>query len=180
MSWHPGGSKALWIEGLRGSDRRRMQVVQLPDYQPAEPVAARSTPDAMPYASADLSQLAALVAKSRDIDVRVYGRASGHIEYRRTPARIEKIYADFTDDGHAVYSGRETLRFDPRGNSTYTADIRLAGPRPGVMNLTMTFGPLYGDPPSQLIFAPDVNGKPVTHGYAEYAGTRIEADSLAP
>lgn len=180
MSWHPGGTSALWMEGRRGGDARRIQVVRLLDYRPGPKVAAKPVPATMPYASSDLSVVPAFAAKADDVDVKVYGRKSGHITYRRSAERIEKTYVDFSDDGEKVYSGRETMQMNPGGNSTYTADVRLSGTKSGVMDLKVTFGPLRGDPPVALIFTPDASGTPLTHGYAEYDGRRLEVDRLVP
>jgi hypothetical protein len=180
MSWHPGGKKGLWIEGLRGGGARRIQIVELPDYRPGPAIKPKPTPDAMPYASSDLSVIPDLVKKARDIDVKVYGRGSGYIHYRRTVTTIDKTYVDFSDDGKSVYSGRETMRSNPRGASVYTAQVQLSGPSPGVMDLQMTYGPLGGDHPASLVFAPDATGKPATRGYTEYDGRRLTADSLEP
>ncbi len=181
MSWHPEGKMAMWIEGRRGSDARRIQVVRLPDYRPAEPVAAKSTPDHMPGALTDLSLVTQYAASSHDIDVKVYGRSSGYLTYHRAPnGTIEKVYFDFSDDGRNIYSGREKMVANPRGHSTYTADLRLSGPHTGRMNLKMTFGPLGGELPARLIFAKDDKGVALTHGFAEYDGRRIEVNSLEP
>ena len=180
MSWHPGGKKALWMEGLRGSDSRRIQLVEIPGYRPRPPVRSRATPTAMPYASADLSIVPGLVGRSRNIDVKVYGRKSGHIAYRRTLTRIEKTYVDYSDDGRTVWSGRESLRIDPRANSTYTADLTASGAAPGRMDLTVTIGPLGGPTPARLVFEPDSAGQPQTRGYAEYRGRRLSVVGLIP
>jgi hypothetical protein len=180
MSWHPGGKKALWIEGRRTDGQRRIQSVHLPDYQPAATVTAKPLPRTIPYASSDLSVIPALVQKTRDIDVKVYGRASGHIEYRRDAGTIEKTYVNFSEDGENLYSGRETMQVNPKGQSTYRAEVRLSGRKPGVMDLKITFGPLGGDLPASIIFAPDASGTPLTHGYAEYDGRRIAVDTLVP
>lgn len=180
LSWHPSSKKALWIEGQRGTRNKRMQVVTLPDYKAGAAVAARPTPNAVPYGSSDLSVIPGLVNKTQDIDVKVYGRASGHIEYRRSAASIEKTYVNFSDDGKSVYAGRETMQVNPRGNSTYTADVRLTGDKPGVMNLKMTFGPLSGSPAAKLIFDPDASGTPQSGGYTEYAGQRLNVADLLP
>lgn len=180
MSWSPDSTKALWLEGRRGGPERRMQLVRLPDYRPAPPVPAATTPDAVAYGTSDLSVVKSYARASGDIAVKVYGRKSGYIAYRRTPAGlIEKTYADFSDDGRSVYSGTEKLEADPQGRSTYTAKLKLSGPRPGVMDLKMTFGPLGGELPAQLIFDRDPAGAPLTRGYVEYAGRRLNADTLA-
>lgn len=180
MSWHPGSTKALWIEGKRGSEARRIRMVRLPDYKPGRAIASGQTPQVMPYAFRDLSVVPGLAAKSRDIDVKVYGRVSGYIAYRRTPSLIEKTYANFSDDGKSTWSGRETLQLNLRGNSSYEAKVRLEGGSSGSMDLKLTFGPLGGKLPAQIIFAPDATGKPQSFGYAEYAGKRLDVSSLTP
>lgn len=180
MSWQSGGKKALWIEGKRGTESRRIRMATLPDYRPGKPVAARSTPDAIPYASHDLSVIAALAEKSRNIDVKVYGRAAGYVHYRRSPATIEKAYFGYSDDGKSTYSGDEKLAVNPQGNSVYEANIRLEGSVTGKMALKITFGPLSGKDPAQIIFTPDASGKPQSYGYSEYAGKRLEVSTLVP
>lgn len=181
MSWHPDGKKAMWIEGRRNAGNRRVQIVTLPDYRPAAPVAAQPTPDPVPYASTDLSAVGKFATANQDIDVKVYGHKSGYIRYRRTPeGETEKTYVDFSDDGEEVYSGSEKMDANPRGRSTYTAKIKLVGPRSGAMDLKMTFGPLGGELPARLIFSPDEAGEPLTRGDAEYDGRRIDVNSLVP
>lgn len=180
MSWSPSGKKAMWLERQRGGGAKRMQRVHLPDYRPAAPVAAQPTPVAIPYGSSDLSVVQKYAQASGDIDVKVYGKKSGHISYRRTPdGVIEKTYVDFSDDGRSVYSGTERTQADPRGRSTYTAKLKLTGPKPGEMDLKITFGPLGGELPAQIIFEPDSSGAPQTRGYVEYDGQRLGVDALA-
>jgi hypothetical protein len=182
MSWHPDGTKAMWIESLRGDEhRQRIRVVHLADYRAGTPVAAQATPDDLAYAVTDLSGIADDMRRGHDIDVKVYGRHAGYLRYRKNASGVvEKTYVDYSDDGQNVYSGSERLQADPRGNSTYAASIRLSGPRPGAMDLRMTFGPLGGAAPARLIFAPDASGVPLTHGYAEYDGQRLTVGGLVP
>ncbi len=180
MSWHPDSRRATWIEGLRGSETKRVQIVTLPGYKAGPAVAPRAVPDHLPYGEADLSTLPALAGKSQNIDVKVYGRRSGHILYRRTSGAIEKIYVDFSDDEKQVYSGRETTQINMRGQSSYEADIRLTGPKPGIMKLQMTFGPLGGPKPAAIDFTPQADGQPRSRGFAEYDGQRLSVDRLAP
>ncbi|MCB2080475.1 MAG: hypothetical protein KDE55_22630 [Novosphingobium sp.] len=180
MSWHPSSKKALWIEGLRGSDRKRIRIVNLPDYSPAPAVAARPTPDAMRYASSDLSIVPSLLKKAQDIEAKVYGRVSGYIEYKRTMTSIEKVYVGYSDDGRNTYSGRETMQINPGGRSTYAADITLSGAVPGRMDLAITFGPLRGDPAAEIIFDIDASGRAVSRGYAEFGGKRLHVRDLEP
>lgn len=181
MSWHPDGKRAMWIEGQRGSGLTRIQVVRLSDYRPAPSVAPRATPRVIAYGSSDLSGVNSYAKASQDIDVKVYGRKTGYITYRRAPDGVtEKTYVDFSDDGRKTYSGSERMEANPRGRSTYTARLKLSGPQAGVMDLKITFGPLGGKLPAQIIFAPDASGVPLTHGYAEYGGQRLSVETLAP
>jgi hypothetical protein len=180
MSWHPSGTKAMWIEGRRSSRGRRIQIVELSDYTPGATVAPRPWPQDLAGSSADLSIIPSLATRDREIDARVYGKVSGHLEYRRKGGRIEKTYSDFSDDGRHVYSGFERMDADPRGQSTYTAAIDLTGEIPGAMHLTVTFGPLSGDRPARLDFSPDASGAPASRGFAEYRGRRLEVAALVP
>ena len=103
-----------------------------------------------------------LVRKANDIDVKVYGKMSGHIEYRRSAANIEKTYVNCSDDGRQVFTGPETMQVNPRGNSTYTADLRLTGSSSSILDLKMTFGPLGGERPAGLMFTPDTVRRSLT------------------
>lgn len=181
MSWSPDGKKAMWVEGRRSGGSLRIQTVFLPDYHPAPPVPAQITPSRLPGAITDLSVVKAYAQAASNIDVKVYGRHSGYLTYRRTPTGLfEKTYVDYSDDGQSVYSGSERMEANPSGRSTYTADVQLTGPKPGVMKLKVTFGPLGGRQPAALIFAADEMGVPLSHGYAQYDGHRIDVDGLAP
>ena len=184
MSWSPDGKKAMWIEGRRDGSRKRMRVVHLLDYKPGTPVAAKPTPDAVPFATTDLSMIGDYVRRGSNIDVKVYGQKSGYIDYRRTisgaTGTIEKRYVDFSDDGKSVYTGSEKMQLNPLGRSTYTANVKLSGPKPGVMDLEITFGPLRGKLPARLVFTRDGSGTPLTHGFTEYDGQRLNIDSLVP
>lgn len=187
MSWRPGGKKALWVEGARGAGAasngqgdRRIQIVDLPDYRPGAVVKVRAFPAAIPYATSDLSVIPGLVKKSRDIDVKVYCRVSGQIAYRRTPTHIEKTYTNYSDDGRAIYAGRETTDLNPTGTSTYVTDLRVTGAKTGAMDLKLSFGPLGGERPARINFDRDASGVPLTHGFAEYDGQRLTVETLAP
>lgn len=185
ISWHPSSARAMWMEGKRGqrgTQERRMQMVRLLDYKPGVAVPRARTPDNMKYALTDLSVVKDYARQSKDIDVKVYGRHSGYIAYSRTPAgRIEKTYVDFSEDGQSVYSGREAMDYNPRANSTYVADVTLTGPKSGRMSLRITFGPatdFYN--PTRILFDPDASGQPLSSGFAEYDGQRLNVSDLLP
>lgn len=181
MSWSPDGSKAMWLEGRRDGGSKRIRIVHLRDYKPAAAVVAQPIPDQVSYATSDLSVVKQYASDSHEIDVKVYGRHSGYIKYRRTAkGAIEKTYVDFSDNGDEIYSGSEQLQANPGGRSTYTAKIKLVGSKPGAMDLKITFGPLGGALPAEIVFDADPSGKPLTQGYAEYDGRRIDVGSLLP
>lgn len=180
MSWHQGSTRAMWVEGKRGTSTRRLQIVELRGHRPGKPVPARPTPAKVEGASSDLSIVSSLAARTQNMDVKVYGRTSGYLTYRRTPATIEKRYFDFSDDGRNVYSGAETLQLNMGGRSTYVADVTLAGPQPGRMDLKLTFGPLGGNRPATIIFDKDESGAPLTRGYAQMGDRRLDVSALVP
>ena len=180
LSWHPGSAKGMWIENRRGTDTKRVRIVEIQGYRGGAPVPAKATPSSVPYGSSDLSIIPTLVRKTNETDVKVYGRASGHIEYRRSATRISKTYVNYSDNARSTYSGRESMQINVQGNSTYSADLQVTGANTGAMNLTMTFGPLGGDQPARLIFDRDATGAPMSRGYAEYNGKRLSVDRLVP
>jgi hypothetical protein len=69
---------------------------------------------------------------------------------------------------------------NPQGTSVYEANVQLGGAITGTMALKITFGPLAGKDPAQIILAPDATGKPQSYGYSEYAGKRLEVSTLVP
>lgn len=180
ISWHPGSRKAMWVENRRGSAEKRIRIVQLPDYRPGPLVKARPTPVNKTGDASNMAIVPRLAERSKATDVKVYGRVSGHIDYSRAGPLITKTYVAFSDDGINRYDGRERTRIEMGGLSTYEADVRLAGPKPGEMKLKVTFGPLAGERPSAIVFTPDAEGKPLSAGYAAYDGKRLEVAGLVP
>jgi hypothetical protein len=186
MSWHPNGKMGMWQERRRQAagntgEGDRIQIVRLLDYAPAATVTVRPWSLNKAYASSDLSLAKKQAEEAHDFDVKVYGRASGYLTYRSTAdGTMEKVYHDFSDDGRNVYSGSERMQGNPRGRSTYTADVALKGPTPGEMKLKITFGPLGGERPSQILFENDTSGRPLSLGYAQYGTKRLEVSSLVP
>ncbi len=181
MSWHPDGRSAMWVEGRRPYAPLRLRVVRLPGYVPGPSVPVAITPEDIPYASSDLSLVKPFAVQAQRAEVRVYGRHSGHIDYHReADGTTTKTYADFSDDGRSTWTGSERLEAHPAGQSVYTADIALSGEPSGRMDLTMVFGPLWGQFPARLIFNADDEGRPASRGYAEYEGRRLEVADLVP
>jgi hypothetical protein len=185
MSWHPNGKMAMWQEGLRGAAAKaegdRIQIVRLLDYEPAATVAVQPFSPSEAYSRSDLSVVKPYAEEGIDVDVKVYGRASGYLTYRRTPDYvIEKTYHNYSDDGRIIYSGSERMEGSLSGRSTYTSDVRVRGPKSGEMKLKVTFGPLRDGLPSRIIFDKDASGTPLSYGYAQYGSKRLEVASLVP
>jgi len=208
MSWHPGGKKAMWLEGRRGSgtgsaegsaignsDRKQMRVreVELLDYQPKPPVPAQRTPDAIPYGiKGDLGADSLRNPPSLDVEGKIAGRHSGYIAYARqgqmpAPAlmgSIQATYVNFSDDGLTFYNGYEKSRFSFMGESVYEADLAMtcpqAGEQQGEMKLRATFSQTSFEKPPRLLFEPAEDGKPKSFGFARYNGVQLNIEDLEP
>lgn len=194
MSWHPGGKKAMWLEMVRGSDadeggrRMRIRVAKLHDYEPGEPVPFQRTPDAIPYGIPGLKGALKLwTAPYANIEGKIAGKHSGHIEYRRQgkkPAQslmgsTASTYVNYSDDGKVFYNGFERVRYSFAEESTYEADLRMTGERQGEMKLRVTFSEITSGPP-KLLFDEAEDGKPKSYGYAEYDGVRLNIEDMIP
>lgn len=180
MSWHPSSERAMWIEGRRDSLERRIRVVRLSGHLGGASVPTAEFPR-VERAITDLSVIHDYARRGREIDLRVYGRHTGYINYRRTNAGlIEKRYENYSDDGQSFWSGSERTIANPLVGATYVADVRLTGNEQGRMDIRMSFGPLGAQPPAAIIFAPDEAGVPQSRGYAEYRGQRREVAVLVP
>jgi hypothetical protein len=55
LSWHSGRTRAMWIEGMRGTDRVRMRKVGLPDDHPARAVPPEVMPRTIAGSSFDMA-----------------------------------------------------------------------------------------------------------------------------
>ena len=189
MSWHPGGRKAMWMEGFRGSHGQQMRVrkVELLDYQPGPVVPARRTPDDIPYGIKGEAAAAQLRNTPRiNAEGKIAGKHSGCIAYTRTgqqpaPALMGSIqtnYLNFSDDGLTIFNGYEKASYSFMGESVYEADLVITGPQPGEMKLRATFSQASYSAPPKLLFEPDKDGKPKSYGYARYNGIRLNVEDL--
>jgi hypothetical protein len=184
MEWSHDSRMAVWPEGSQSGNGTRIQIVKLPDYQPGEPVATVDTP-VMPGSTTDLDKAFEYQALQANIDVIVHGKHSGYLTFKQLKPSLlrsthEKRYYDFSDDGETVLSGEEIMDANLGGNSVYTADLKLTGPKPGEMKLKATFGPLGGGGvvPARLIFDEDESGEPQTRGFVEYDGKRLTFEGI--
>lgn len=193
MSWHPGGKKAMWLEGLRGNwasnSQRPMRVrrVELLDYAPSPAVAPRATPDEIPYALPGAAGAAMLRnPPSGDMEGKIPGKHSGYIAYARqgqppAPALMgstEATYVNFSDDGETFYNGYEKARYSFMSESVYEASLEMSGARQGEMKLRATFSQGGYENPPRLLFEPDADGQPKSYGHARYGGVELRIEDL--
>lgn len=188
MSWHPGGKKAMWMEGLRGSHGKQMRVrkVELLDYQPGPGVPVQRTPDELPYAIKDRAADSLRSTPSQDISGIIAGRHSGYIDYTRkgqmpAPAlmgSVQAIYNNFSDDGQVFYNGFERSHYSFMSESVYEADLQMSGASEGEMKLRATFSQGSYSVPPRLLFEPAEDGQPKSWGYARYLGTQLSIEDL--
>jgi hypothetical protein len=189
MSWHPGGKKAMWMEGVRGTHGQQMRVrkVELLDYQPRPAVPAQRTPDEIPYGIKDDAAADSLRSTpSQDIVGKIAGKHSGYIALARqgqmpAPAlmgSVEATYVNFSDDGQTFYNGFEKSRFSFMGESVYEASLTKTGAQPGEMKLRVTFSQASYEKPPRLLFEPAQDGKPKSYGYASYNGVQMNIEDL--
>ncbi len=189
MSWHPGGKKAMWMEGLRGTGGKQMRArkVELLDYQPGQPVLAKRTPDEIPYGITGERAVEILRGTPpQDIQGKIAGRYSGYIAYTRqgqppAPAlmgTVQAEYVNFSDDGKTFYNGFEKARYSFMSESVYEADLAMTGEHQGEMKLRATFSQLSYQSPPRLLFEPAEDGKPKSYGYARYNGVQMNIEEL--
>lgn len=191
MSWHPGGQKVLWMEGLRGTRGQQMRIrkAELLDYRPGPTIPARPTPTGIPYGLAGEQAAQSLRnPPSLDAEGRIAGRHSGYIAYTRkgqppAPALMgttQATYVDFSDDGLTFYNGYEKARYSFMGESVYEASLVMSGAQPGEMKLRATFSQANYQNPPRLLFEPGADGQPKSFGYTTYAGVTLRVEDLEP
>lgn len=189
MSWHPGGKKAMWMEGLRGSRGQQIRIrkVELHDYQPRPGVPAQKTPDEIPYGlKGELAAESLRTPPGQDAEGKIAGEYSGYIAYARhgqqpAPALMGSIqteYVNFSDDGKTFYNGIEKSNTSIMGESVYEADLILTGEQEGEMKLRATFSQASYEKPPRLLFEPAHDGKPKSYGYARYNGVQMNIEDM--
>jgi hypothetical protein len=182
MSWHPGGKKVMWPEGLRGKPDRRIRIAELLDYTPGPAIPVRKTPEVITYTeqyTQDISNLRGVGHNA--IKGKIAGKHSGHIEYKQQGAAmggsVEAVYVDYSDDGKRFYRGYEKARYSVIDVSVYEADLELEGEETGEMKLRVSFSELVGGPP-KLLFEKAEDGKPKSYGHASYRGITLRVEDL--
>lgn len=189
MSWHPDGTRVMWMETLRGSGRggaepvMRIRVARLLDHVPSETVPATAVPD-VPYGIRGERAAAALAARDSDVrSTRIAGRHSGHVEYEReavahpgSASRTELRFVGFSDDGTRFYNGYERSIASMVDGTVYEADLALTGGDVGEMRLRLCWSGLADG--ARILFGPDASGRPQSFGHAAYGGRTLRVEDL--
>ncbi|MFP3466493.1 hypothetical protein [Leifsonia sp. SIMBA_070] len=187
MSWHPDGTRAMWMEQRRGSGEQgrpdlRIRVARLPEHAPGPTVPAVATPPVPPYA---IGGEEARERLRRRIDVvpagRIAGAHSGHIEFQRSSDgqgtwSATSRYVGFSDDGRNVYDGVERSSGSMATGAVYEADVVLVGDVSGEMHLRATWSGLNEG--TRLQFGTAEDGRPQSFGFARFGDTVARVDEL--
>ncbi len=143
LSWNGDGSKAMWMEREKSGGHVRLQIAELLDYKPGEPVAAAETPAIGDYAAAP--------QKSMDYSGRIDGKVSGWAELEKRSgsfgkAAVKVTYHNYSDDGIFYYNGSEFSSGSILTKTTYTSNLRVTdaeGGELGGMDVDMHFSAAY-------------------------------------
>lgn len=182
MSWRPDGKSAIWPENLRGSRTMRLRRVSLPDYVPGESVKTQPTPDHIPYGLGEEALFPS--GEDQPDSGQIAGKASGSVSFRYGEKEAFIGYQKISDDGEFYWTGSESVRALPTGETLYQADVerRKCGSDEagGCMKLQLVFSKTSFDGSAlpELEFGPDENGEPKSRGFAEYGGRRISVSDL--
>ena len=190
MSWHPRGTRVMWLEMLRGSGddherSLRIRVAHLVDHVPSAtvPVAVQIPP--VPYGVTGTDAERWLADPPGEVrSTRVAGRHSGHVEYEREPAahlgapsRTELRFVGFSDDGRTLYNGFERTVASMVDGTVYEADLVLTGDESGEMQLRLSWSGLADG--ARLRFEPDDAGRPQSSGHARYGDRLMRVEDLS-
>ena len=189
MSWHPDGRRSMWMETLRGSrgdggePAMRIRIAKLHDVVPAEPVAAQTTPAAVPYGVTGAAAEELLKRAASPVPAgRIAGTHSGHLEFEReaggpgTPTSAVVRYVDYSDDGLRFYSGVERAVSSLTMGTEYEADVQLTGEEHGEMRVKACWSGVQDG--ARLRFDLGDDGKPRSRGYVRYGENLLSIDEL--
>ncbi|WP_374975664.1 hypothetical protein ACEYYH_17960 [Microbacterium trichothecenolyticum] len=189
MSWHPKGTKAMWMEMRRGSGRgydaeMRIRAARLEDHLPSAAVPAAPAP-VVTCAIRGTDAERWLAAPLPDVrSARIAGRHSGHVEYEREPAphlgaasRTELRFVDFSDDGQRFCNGVERTVASMTDGTVYEADLTLTGADNGEMRLRISWSGLADG--ARIRFGPDASGRPQSFGHARYGDRILRVEDLS-
>jgi hypothetical protein len=174
MSWNPNGKSVMWPEKLRGSDKGRVQIARLLDYNPSPAIPARQTPDEIGYGVPIVK--ATPPVKPGPLKGKIAGKHSGWITYESGPGETKSQYENMSDEAGTVYNGYEELSQSADDGMVYEAKLKAEGTQPGEMNLRLVFSPFAGWTPDKLPHL--VFGEGKSEGFATYNSKTIRVEDM--
>ena len=131
------------MEREKNGGHIRLQIAELLDYVPSEPVAVSETPAVGDYAAAP--------QKNMDYKGRINGKVSGWAEFEKQSGMLDKasvsiVYHDYSDDGELFYNGSESSSGSILSKTVYFSDLRVTdaeGSEVGRMDVDMHFSAAY-------------------------------------
>ena len=187
MSWHPGGTRAMWMEMRRGSGGDtgpdlRIRVAELLDHTPAAATAPVATPDRPPYGIVGTAAEEVLRRRARVVPSgRIAGAHSGYVEFERSSDgrgtwSASATYVGFSDDGTDVLNGYERSGGSMSTGAVYEAELQLDGGTSGEMHLRATWSGLGEG--TRLLFGRSEDGRPQSFGFARFGDDVARVDEL--
>lgn len=188
MSWHPGGTRAMWMEMVRGSGGEaertlRVRIAELRDHTPGESVPTVPTPAAPPYAIGGEEARAIIGRTAAAIPAgRIAGAHSGYLEFERASdgrgtSSARSRYVNYSDDGVDVYNGTESLHGSMLDGVVYEADLSVTGgDTVGEMRLRAQWSGVREG--TRLLFGTMEDGRPQSHGFARYGDREVRVEDL--
>ncbi|MGO4595087.1 hypothetical protein AB4Z18_14825 [Leifsonia sp. 2TAF2] len=187
MSWHPDGTRTMWMEQRRGSGEGgdpelRIRVARLSEHAPAAAVPVVATPGLPPYAVAGEDARERLRHRIEVVPSgRIAGAHSGHLEFERSSDghgtwSAFSRYVDFSDDGRAVYNGYERSSGSMASGAVYEADLVAEGEVSGEMRLRATWSGVQQG--ARLLFGTAEDGRPQSFGSARFGDAVARVEDL--
>ena len=166
-----------------GDQKFRLQICELLDRKPGEPVAAGTTPD-----SAQIPYAQPLSAKEVPVEypVKIKGKHSGYVENICTQGEgnpvFETVYHEFSDDGQTFMEGWMRVQaaaslFAP-GKTVFETDLTVRGTHTGEMKLKAVFDRESVHAPAMLQLGMGEDGLPISRGYASYDGETLKIEDM--
>ena len=178
MSWHPGSKKALWVErtydNVEDADKSRLRIVEIPDYEPGEPVPAAEVPENIPYAVPNGMEKAERRPQGL---VYAVGAHSGTFRMETKGADTLSVYENYSEDGLTTYNGTERFTRDA-GGCTYEAHVTAEGQEAGCMDLRLRFAQPNMWSMARVDFSPAADGRPASCGEVTWRGKTLNVDIM--
>ena len=172
ISWHQSSKKGIFLEIEKMRDdgkeqERRIRLVNLKNYEPAEIKKEKKTPENIPYA---ISMEEALNKETPlTLDGKIEGK-NGEIIFDMNPLNIKLTYNNYSEDNLTFYNGNILYNMEySTGENSYQVNVTMTGKETGNSDFRLTF-----DSTSHLLYDMGTDLKPKTYGYSTYGDKKID------